>query len=143
MANPLYGQNKADSRLAYQPKIVKVPLVAIASHAAGDHFAWANPEGGDILVESFTVQVTTEATGAATCDYGIAADGTTGSDTLLDGIDIGTAAISGSQGDSGGTNGVANQVMSSSEWITGDASADSSGVVGFAYIKYVVLSDVA
>jgi len=142
MANPLYGQNKADSRLAYQPKLVKVPLIAIATHAAGDHFSWKNPEGGDILLESFTVQVTTEADGSATCDYGIAANGTTTSDNLLDGINIGAAAISGSQGDQGGTNGKANQVMASSEYITGDASATSVGLVGYAYIKYVILSDV-
>ena len=144
MANPLYGQNKADDHVDYQPKIVKVPInggaaVTATTHAAGDHgLSWANPEGEDIIVEGIILDVTTAATGSATIDIGIAANGTTGADTLLDGVDIGTAAIFATSGVNGGTNGKMWQPMTSSQFITGDASASIAGLVGNMWIKYFI-----
>ena len=149
MANPLYGQNKADDHLDSQSKLVKVPInggvaVSAVTHAAGDHgIAWKNPEGVDIIVECVVLDVTTEATGAATMDIGVAADGTTGSDTLLDGVNVGAAAILATNGNNGGTNGKTMVPMTSSQFITGDASASIAGLVGNIWIKYFIPSKVS
>ena len=147
MANPLYGQNKADAFIDGQEKIVRVNFAPIAivatTHAAGDHgFAWKNPEGEDIMVTDFILDVTTAATGAATMDIGVAANGTTGSDTLLDGVDVGTAAILASADVNGGTNGLGAVKMSSTQYITADASASVAGLIGSFYVKYFVISKV-
>ena len=144
MANPLYGQNKADNHLDSQPKIVKLPInggvaITATSHAAGDHgISWKNPEGEDIIVECIVLDVTTAATGSATIDIGVAADGTTGSDTLLDGVDVGSAAILATSGANGGTNGKTFQPMTSTQYITGDGSASLAGLVGNIWIKYFI-----
>tara|TARA_X000001388_G_scaffold58463_1_gene43745 strand:+ start:2589 stop:3047 length:459 start_codon:yes stop_codon:yes gene_type:complete len=144
MANPMYGQNKADEHVDYQPKIVKIAInggaaVTAVTHAAGDHgLSWANPEGEDIIVEAVILDVTTAATGSATFDIGVAADGTTGSDTLLDAVDVGSAAILATNGVNGGTNGKTFVPMTSTQYITGDASASIAGLVGNMWIKYFV-----
>ena len=144
MANPLYGQNKADTHVDYQSKMVKVPInggaaVTATTHAAGDHgLSWANPEGEDIIVEGIILDVTTAATGSATIDIGVAADGTTGSDTLLDQVDIGAAAILATSGVNAGTNGKLWKPMTSSQFIVGDASASIAGLVGNMWVKYFI-----
>jgi len=149
MANPLYGQNKADDHLDYQPKVVKLPInggvaIVAVTHAAGDHgIAWKNPEGEDIIVECVVLDVTTAATGSATFDIGVAADGTTGSDTLFDAVDVGSAAILATNGVNGGTNGKTMVPMTSSQYITGDASASVAGLVGNIWIKYWVPSKIS
>ena len=146
MANPMYGQNKADAHLDGQEKIVRVLIngglaVTATTHAAGDHgFSWANPEGEDIMVTDFILDITTEATGSATMDIGVAANGTTASDTLLDGVNVGAAAILASSDVSGGTNGLGAVKMSSSQYITADASASVAGLVGSFYVKYFIIS---
>ena len=142
MANPLYGQNKADSILAGSSRLVKVPISIVGvTHAAGDHgFQWENPEGEDIIVETVLLDCTTEATGSATIDIGVAANATTSSDTLIDGANVGAAAIMVTSGKNPGTNGVQDQTMTSSQWITGDFSASAAGFVGTFYVKYYIPS---
>jgi len=146
MANPMYGQNKADAALDGVSKIVKVPInsgnaIAAAGHAAGAYGgAWANPEGEDIIIEGVLLDVTTAATGSGAVDIGVAADGTTGSDNLIDGADVGSAAIMATTGANGGTNGKAWQPCTSTQWVTVDLSADSTGMVANLYIRYFIPS---
>ena len=149
MANPLYGQNKADDHQDSQSKLVKLPInggVAITSTAftAGLHgMAWKNPEGVDIIVESIVLDVTTAATGSATADLGVAADGTTSRDTLIDGVDVGAAAILATSGNNGGSNGKTFVPMTSTQYIVGKGSASLAGLVGNIWIKYFIPSKVS
>ena len=129
MANPLYGQNKADNVLDAQEKMVKVDLnggaaITAVTHAAGDHGgAWLNPEGESIIVTGFYLDVTTAATGTPTVDVGVAAD-------------VSTPIIE------GGTNGKGAVKMSSTQYITIDGSASLAGMVASFYVKYFVISKV-
>lgn len=105
----------------------------------GGVLAWANPEGVPIDIEGVKLDVTTKTTGAATIDVGVAANGTTTADNLIDGQDIGTAAGLFSTGKNGGTNGKPDQRMTASQFVTGTASANPAGLVGYAYITYLIL----
>ncbi len=118
------------------PVTVKVALATVGT--AGGVFAWANPTGVDILVGPVVLNVTTKSTGASTVDVGVAANGTTSNDTLIDGVDTGTATIRANTVKNAGTNGVSFVLCTSTQYITASqASGDVSGLVGFAYITYV------
>jgi len=116
-------------------------LTAGTTTTGGDILSVANPEGADLLITRFIVNVTTAATGSANADFGVAADGTTSSDTLLDGIDIGTAAAVFDSADAtdNGTSGKASRLWPSGGYVTGTPSATAAGLVGYAYIEYVRL----
>lgn len=122
-------------------KVLRAPLVAGTTTAGGDILSVANPEGAACIITRLIVNVTTEATGTPTADFGVAADGTTSSDTLLDGVDIGTAAALFDSGDATdqGTNGKISRNWASDEYVTGTPSATAAGLVGFAYIHYYVV----
>ncbi len=118
--------------------VVKVPLGAL--DAAGGILAWKNPEPGAIIVTRLIVDATTKATGACTADFGVAANGTTSNDSLIDGLDVGTAAVLADNLGNGGTNGKARQKVAAGSYVTGSvASGASAGLVGSALIAYVVL----
>ena len=148
MANPLYGQNKADNVLDAQEKMVKVDLngggaISAVTHAAGVlGGAWSNPEGEDIMVTGFYLDVTTAATGTPTVDVGVAANGTTTSDTILDACAVGDAADVSTPIIEGGTNGKGAVKMSSTQYITIDGSASLAGMVASFYVKYFFISKV-
>ena len=72
--------------------------------------AWLNPAGMNIVILDVILDVTTKSTGAATADVGIAADAVTSNDSLIDGVDIGTAAIFATAGRNGGTNGATGRI---------------------------------
>ena len=134
----------AVSAVTYLPaKVAKIALAAEASPANGGLFSWQNPESVAVFA-TVILDVTTQATGAATADVGRAANATTSADTLLDGIDVGAAAIVGNGFDNKGTNGKGWQRLDAkdgaNDYVTGTASADSSGLVGSAYVIYVPTS---
>lgn len=104
---------------------------------AGGVLSVANPENTSILVDRVILDVTTASTGAATVDVGVAANGTTSSDTLLDGLDVNTATGTFDNVDSQGTNGNSVVKVTSSQFITASqASGDVTGLVGKYYIRY-------
>lgn len=115
----------------------KVALTAVAGTTAGGALSLANPEGADLIVTDLILDITTEATGAATVDAGIAANGTTSSDTLLDGADVGTAAAVLNNVDHAGTNGNKCAKWGANQYLTITASATLAGLVGNAYIKWI------
>ena len=117
-------------------KIVRVAL-AVAD-TGGGVFGWVNPEVGAILVTRVVLDVTTKATSAATLDVGYTVTGiTTSSDTLLDGVDVGTAAGVFDNIENQGTNGVSAVKVPAGKWLTASkASGACAGLVGFAYIHY-------
>jgi len=61
--------------------------------AGGDFFAILNDSGVDRLIEDASVDVTDASAAAATLDVGISADAVTVGDTVLDGVDLNTVAI--------------------------------------------------
>ena len=134
----------AASGVTYVPaKVAKVAPTSEASPSNGGCFSWQNPESVAVLA-TVIIDVTTVATGAANIDAGAAASATTSSDTLIDGGDIGTAVVRLNTIDNKGTNGKGFQRLDAkggtTDFVTGTASADSSGLVGNVYIIYIPTS---
>lgn len=131
---------RGNNRIA---KILRTTLAGVVATTGGALAAIANPEGADVLITRAVLHLTTDATGAALADIGVAADGETSSDTLLDGVDIGTAAGVFDNIDDQGTNGQSVLVWGADEFVTMTGSADSSGLVGVLYIEYIPISAAA
>lgn len=119
-------------------KIAKIALAGVAATTGGALFAWANPEGQTIIIDRVQLDITTKSTGAAAGDFGVAANGTTSSDNLIDGYALGgtekvvdtalTADL--------GTNGKVNQKMTASQYLTGTGGATTAGLVGSVFVHY-------
>jgi len=124
------------TRLDEEGTWMEADLVAEAAPAAGGMFSIANPLGVPLIILDTFVDVTTQATGAATADCGVAANGTTSSDTILDGIDIGTGVDIFNSANDNGANGKKIRKWAASEFVTGTAGANSTGLVGTVHIKY-------
>ena len=134
------------SGVTYLPaKVAKVSLSAEASPSNGGMFSWQNPESVAVFA-AVILDVTTQASGAANADVGKAANAASSADTLLDGKDVGSAAgtFTSLESDDVGSNGKAFQRIDANgganDYVTGTASADSSGLVGSAYIIYIPTS---
>lgn len=107
--------------------------------SAGGVLSVANPEGRDIYVKRLILNITTQSTGASTLDAGIAANGTTLSDNLIDGLSGATAGCYDNMVNAG-TNGKAGQKWGSSQYLTiSQASGAVAGLVGEALVEYTIL----
>ena len=120
-------------------KSTKVALAA--SDVAAGVLSWQNPEGSAIVVFRLVLDVTSAATGACTLNVGSDGAGTSSSDNLLDGVDVGTAVGLFDNMTNKGTNGKELQRLDakggSTDYITASmASGASAGLVGNAYIIY-------
>jgi hypothetical protein len=111
-------------------------LTAATTTTGGDALGWLNPTNTTIMVKNVILDVTTQATGAATMNVGIAADTTTTSSTLIDGGDVGTAAIVLSAQNDGGTLGQSFRKATSTQAVTATPSATLAGLVGTYEIEY-------
>lgn len=118
-------------------KIDKVALTAATDLTAGAVLSWANPEGAPIVVTRVVVVISTAGPATRTVDFGVAADGATSSDTLLDGVAVSAAGVFDNIKDAG-TSGKAGATMSATQFITGTASGALTNMVGSAYIHYVL-----
>lgn len=113
-------------------------LTAATTTTGGDALNLLNPEGAKLIITRFIINVTTEATGAANIDAGVAATGTS-NDELLDGVDVGSAAIL----DDNINGVVAAEVASAvvewgaTEYLTVTPSATLAGLVGTYYVEYI------
>lgn len=123
--------------MSEQKGAYKTALTAVTTTAAGGALSLANPEGADLIITRLVLDITTPSTGAATVDAGIAADGETSSDNLIDGQSVATAAKVLDNVSDGGTNGKARQKWSASQYLTITASATLAGLVGNAYVEYI------
>src|SRR6185437_13756371 len=119
-------------------KTAKVALAAVDT--GGGIFSWVNPEGAAIIIQRVTIDAITPATGACTIDVGsTVVSGTTSSNNLLTGLDIHTAAITADNLSNPGGSGKALQKLASGGWVTGSkASGASAGLVGSAFISYIL-----
>ena len=124
------------------PVSIKCAKVSLGSgDGAGGILAWQNPESSAVVVVRLVIDRTTKSTGACTADFGTAANGTTSSDNLMDGVDVGAAAGVEDNVDNKGTNGKARQRLDakggSTDYVTGSkATGAAAGLVGNAYIFY-------
>ena len=120
-------------------KVAKVALAAVDS--GGGVFAWQNPESSSVLVQRVILDVTTNTSGSCTLDVGTtASSATTSSDNLIDGLSLASAAQVADNLGNAGSNGKTRQKLATGKWVTGSvASGASAGVVGYAYIHYIVI----
>lgn len=116
--------------------VLQGALTAATVTTAGAVLSLENDSGVDRFVELLVLDVTTEATGAATVDAGIDSDGTTSDDTLIDGLDVGAAAILGSNRDTPGTNGLGLVKWPAGEFLVVTASATLAGLVGRYHVRF-------
>lgn len=130
------GADSGNNRAVPFGVTAKVALTALDT--AGGILAWQNPYTDDIFVTRLIVDTTTKSTGASTADFGIAANGTTSNDTLIDGVDLGTAAGAFDNYVNHGTDGLSMVRLSAGSYVTGSkASGAAAGLVGSAYISFM------
>ena len=106
---------------------------------AGGVFAW-RPEDQSRAhyVTALVMDVTTKSTGAGTVDIGIGATATTSSDTLIDGVDVGTAVIVANSQKHAGTNGMGRVKLAAGSYVTASmATGDTTGMVASVLIEYI------
>ena len=120
----------------------KIAKVALTAGNTNDFaFAWQNPEAVKIIVERVIVHLTTAGgTGSSVLDVGTAANATTASDNIIDGLDLNTTGLFDNISD-GGTNGKARGLVDenggTNDFVTGRILvANSAALVGNAYIVY-------
>lgn len=114
------------------PRVHQVALAVVDT--AGGVAAFQNPLDVPILVLRAVLEWTTNSTGACTIDVGVAANGTTSSDTLIDGQSVASAAgiVSSTVPRRVAENGGA------ADWVTASvATGASAGLVGRLYVQYV------
>lgn len=114
----------------------RAALTAATTTTGGAVLSLANPEGVKLLITRFILHITTASNGAASVDAGIAADGTTSADTLIDGKSVATAGAFDNITDKG-SNGLPLREWGASQYVTVTASATTAGMVGHAYIEYL------
>ena len=110
-------------------------MIAVTGTTGGGILSWS--PGVACIIKELMLDVTVEATGAATGDFGVAA-ATTSNDTLINAVDLGTAPIFASATQNAGTNGVAPVKCSATQYVTGTASATLADMVGTYIIEYVI-----
>lgn len=102
--------------------------------AAGDLAAVLNPVGEALIITKVMVNITTGSTGASTIDVGIAADGTTSNDSLIDGLSGATAGVFADLG----TNGKRAKLWGATEYLTAsEASGDTTGLEGELIVQWI------
>lgn len=123
--------------MSEQTGALKVPLTAATGTTVGGVLKLVNPEGADLLITRVLFDITTKSTGAATLDVGVDDDGATSNDTIMDGLDVGTAAGLFDNIENQGTNGKSAVRWPSGYYLVATASASVAGLVGNAYIEYI------
>lgn len=124
--------------MAFQNGSFRVAL-ADGSAGTGDIASVANPEGVALGIVGTRLYITTPSAEASTINVGIAANGTTSSDTLIDGLSGATAGFYGS-GKNGGTNGKLEQLWGPTQFVTAsEATGDVADLEGWLMIDYVLL----
>ena len=110
--------------------------------APGGVAAWMNPTGVPIVVAGFMTVVTAASGASADLDVGVAANATTLSNTLYDGLDVGSgttpaAPSSRDTVDDEGSQGRRSRYMLASEWVTASvALGDATGLTGVLILVY-------
>lgn len=106
-----------------------------AADGAAGVLSLKNGTGRDLFVTRLVLRVTTKSTAACTVDGGIAATEVS-DDTLIDGLDVGTAAVDADNVQNAGTNGKkVGKLWPSGQYLTvSKASGATAGMVGQALV---------
>lgn len=107
-----------------------VALTPATTTAAGGVARVLNPLGERAIITRVFLDIQTPSTGAATVDAGVAANGTTSADNLLDGLDVNAAAGLFDNLTNPGTNGKRSKVLGATDYITITPSNTVAGLVG-------------
>ena len=116
--------------------VVESTSVAVAggSGSTGVFASVLNPWGVNVFIVSRQLRVSTQSSGAATVDIGVAADATTSNDGLIDGASVAAAGVV----DVPGTNGKTGQFWGATQYVNvAEASGDVNGLVATLYIGAV------
>lgn len=111
-------------------------LTAAAGTTGGGVLSLPNPLGADLIVTDLILDVKTPGPAATTVDAGIAANGTTSSDTLIDGGAVSASAVLNNHANKG-TNGKDIIRWGATQYLTVTASGALTGLVGDAHVKYI------
>lgn len=120
------------------PNFIKMVRGALtAGNANAFAFAIANPENATLLIHKVLLNVSDAGgTAGALIDVGVAANGTTASDILIDGADINAVALYDNVTDKG-TNGKTRQKWGATEYVTGRILVQNAATLnGRVYIYY-------
>jgi len=117
-----------------------VAITGGTATAAGGQAAIPNPEGVDLIIDSWKLAVLANSTGAANLTIGTAASGTVAANSLITTTAIAAAAGSVYTGIVGGTV-AAQNVTTTNKWGSADyinvtASASAAGFSALLFIKY-------
>ena len=106
-----------------------------AADAAAGVLSLKNATGRDLFVTRLVLRITTKATAACTVDAGVAATEVS-DDTLIDGLDVGTAATDADNVQNSGTNGKkVGKLWKNGEFLTASkATGATAGMVGQALV---------
>lgn len=119
-------------------ELLKVSVTGANVTTGGGLAAIANKWGAEVVIVRCALQRTTKSTGAAAADIGVAADATTSSDILIDGVALGATEATEDNVSDGGTNGKARQKWGSTQFVTMTGAADSTGLVAKLWIEVFV-----
>lgn len=122
--------------MSAQSGAYKVALTAVTGTAVGGALKLQNPEGADLIITRFILDIITASTGAATVDAGVDDGGDVNSDTLIDGQSVATAGVFDNI-ENQGTNGKSAVDWPAGQYLVVTASATLAGLVGNAYIEYI------
>ncbi len=118
-----------------RPRYARVPLGS--ADTAGGILAWRNPHPVPIIVDQLIIETTVIATASCTADFGVAANGTTSNDSLIDGLDLNAALVTADNITDKGSNGKSRQKVAVGSYVTGSkASGAAAGLAGYAHIRY-------
>ena len=123
--------------MSAQSGAYKVALTAVTTTAVGGVLKLLNPEGVDLLITRFMLDITTASAGAATVDAGVDDGGDVSSDNLIDGLNVNAAAGLFDNVDDQGSNGQSAVRWPAGQYIVVTASATVAGLVGNAYVQWV------
>lgn len=115
----------------------RTAIAGVAATTGGAIAAIENPEGVDLIITRAVLNRTTKSTGAAAVDIGVAADGTTSAQNLLDAVAAGATAGVEDNIENPGSAGKAVALWGASEYVTVTGDATSVGLVGTLTIEYI------
>lgn len=124
---PQYTSSRYPQYIGQETQQFSVALTAATVTTGGAVASVANPFGADVLITRAIVRTTTQSTGAATVDIGVAAGAATTSDTLIDGLSLATAPV---LAITPGSNGAVPRLWATDTFVTATASATLAGMVG-------------
>jgi len=119
--------------------VAAIPLVGTTATTGGAIASWAPPEGGPIMITETILYYTTKSTGAANASVGVAANATTSAANLIDAFAVGTTAgpVMAVNTTDKSTNGKERQLLTGVQYVTVTGSADTTGLVGTLFVRYL------